>query len=63
MPTSSIFTQVEITTPEQAERFLTALEESEKAQANKKERTTPAIHIMRNKDEVRKLMAKRVPNL
>lgn len=60
MATSSIFTQVEITDAQAAERFVTALEESEKAQARKK-RTAPVIPIVRDKDEIRKLMAQRFP--
>lgn len=60
MATSSIFAQVKITEPEQVERFVTALEESEKAQAKKK-RTAPAIPIMRDVNDIRKLMAKRFP--
>lgn len=60
MATSSIFAQVEINDAQAAERFITALEESEKAQAKKK-RTAPAIPIVRDKDEIRRLMAQRFP--
>lgn len=60
MATSSIFAHVEITDQKKAERFINALEESEKAQAKKK-RTAPAIPVMRNADDIRKLMAKRFP--
>lgn len=60
MATSSIFAQVKITEPEQVEKFVAALEESERAQAKKK-RTAPAIPVMRDVSEIRKLMAKRFP--
>lgn len=60
MATSSIFAQVKITEPEQVEKFVAALEDSEKAQAKKK-RIAPAIPIMRDINEIRKLMAKRFP--
>ena len=60
MATSSIFAHVEITEPKKAERFVTAIEESEKAQAMKK-RTAPTISVMRDADDIRRLMAKRFP--
>jgi len=59
MATSSIFVQVEINDTESAERFLTVLEESEKASLLKKERTTPKIPVVRDLDEIRKLMSQR----
>ncbi len=40
MATSSIFAQVVIDTPEAAERFINALEESEKAQQGKEKNCT-----------------------
>ncbi len=58
MATSSIFAQVEITDAKAAERFIHAIEESEKAQANKRY-AAPAIPILRDPNEIRKLMAKR----
>ncbi len=60
MATSSIFAHVEITDQKKAERFVAALEESERAQAKKK-RTAPAIPVMRDANDIRKLMAKRFP--
>ncbi len=60
MATSSIFAHVEINDPKQAERFVAALEESERAQAKKK-RTAPAIPVMKDADAIRRLMAKRFP--
>ncbi len=60
MATSSIFAQVEITDAQSAEQFITALEESEKAQAKRK-RVEPAIPIVRDKDAIRRLMEKRFP--
>lgn len=60
MATSSIFAHIEIADSKKAERFVTALEESEKAQAKKK-RTAPVIPVMRDANDIRKLMAKRFP--
>ena len=57
MATSSIFAQIKITDPEKAEAFVRALEESEKEQANRKP-TTSSITILRDLDEIRKLMAR-----
>ena len=59
MATSSIFAQIKITDPEKAEAFVRALEESEKEQAKRKP-TTSSITILRDLDEIRKLMAKRI---
>ena len=53
-------TDIEIADSKKAERFVTALEESEKAQAKKK-RTAPVIPVMRDANDIRKLMAKRFP--
>lgn len=53
MATSSIFVNVKITDPKQVERFMDALEESEKAQINKS--STLPIPILRDLDEIRKL--------
>lgn len=58
MPTSSIFTNVVIKDAETAGRFITALEESEKAQGKKK-RTAPVIPVLKDPEEIRKLVAKR----
>ena len=59
MATSSIFAHVEITDAKKAEQFVMALEESEKAQANRK-RTAPVISVMKDANDIRKLLAKRV---
>ncbi len=58
MATSSIFAHVEITDPKKAELFVSALTESEMAQSKK--HTAPAISVMKDKDDIRKLMAKRI---
>ena len=60
MATSSIFAQVVIDTPEAAERFINALEESEKAQKAQqgKAKKELAIPILRDKDEIRAFLAK-----
>ncbi len=58
MATSSIFAQVVIDTPEAAERFINALEESEKAQKGKPPKV-PDHEILRDKDEIRKFLLKR----
>ena len=57
MATSSIFAHVKITDPKKAEMFVEALEASEKAQINKP--TAPSIPVMKDLDEIRKLVAKR----
>ncbi len=59
MATSSIFAHVEINDVKKAEQFVTALEESEKAQA-KKRRTAPVISVMKDTNDIRRLLAKRV---
>ena len=59
MATSSIFAHVEINDAKKAEQFVTALEESEKAQA-KKRRTAPVISVMKDTNDIRRLLAKRV---
>jgi len=51
MPTSSIFSNVVIKDAETAERFITALEESEKAQGKKK-RTAPVIPVLKDPEEI-----------
>ncbi|MBQ4525238.1 MAG: hypothetical protein IJA00_04085 [Bacteroidaceae bacterium] len=61
MATSSIFANIVIKDAETAEKFITALEESEKAQAKKK-RTAPIIPVLKDPDEIRKLVAKRFSN-
>ncbi len=60
MATSSIFAQVVIDTPEAAERFINALEESEKAQKAQKGKvkTGPVYEILRDKDELRAFLSK-----
>ncbi len=57
MATSSIFAQVVIDTPEAAERFINALEESEKAQMGKPKKG-PAHEILRSNDELRAFLSK-----
>ena len=59
MATSSIFSHLEINDVKKAEQFVIALEESEKAQAKKK-RTAPVISIMKDANDIRVLLAKRV---
>ena len=57
MATSSIFHNIKITDTKEVERFVTALEESEKAQINKPvPKSYPALKDL---DEIRRLMAKR----
>ena len=58
MATSSIFARVVIDTPEAAERFINALEESEKAQKGKVITESPH-QILEDKDEIRKFLLKR----
>ena len=57
MATSSIFTHVKITDPKKVEKFVDALEASEKAQVNKP--SAPSIPALKDLDEIRKLVAKR----
>lgn len=57
MATSSIFAQVKITDPKKIEMFVDALEASEKAQINKT--SAPSIPVLKDLDEIRKLVAKR----
>ena len=59
MATSSIFAHVEINDVKKAEQFVTALKESERAQA-KKQRTAPVISVMKDTNDIRSLLAKRV---
>lgn len=58
MATSSIFYNIVLKTPEEIERFLDALEESER-EAAKREKTSHTITSLRDSDEIRKLIAKR----
>lgn len=58
MATSSIFYNIVLKTPEEIERFLDALEESER-EAAKWEKTSHTITSLRDSDEIRKLIAKR----
>ncbi len=55
MATPSIFTHVKITVPKKAELFVDALEASKKAQVNKP--SAPSVSVLKNLDEIRKLMA------
>ena len=57
MATSSIFAKVEIKDPKTAERFIEALEESEKEQADAP--SVQAYPMLRDLDKIRKLVAKR----
>lgn len=57
MATSSIFAQVVIDTPEAAERFINALEESEKEQ-QKRVKTVPAYPVLTDRDEIRAFLGK-----
>lgn len=59
MATSSIFAHVEINDVKKAEQFVMALEESEKAQ-EKKQRTAPVISVMKDTNDIQRLLAKRV---
>ncbi len=55
MATSSIFANIEITDPEKVARFSKALEES--IELSKKHKPTPSgVKIVRDKDEIRKLL-------
>lgn len=58
MATSSIFTNIVIDDPQKAERFITALEASEKAKASRT-KTAHAIPVLKDIDAIRQLMAKR----
>lgn len=57
MATSSIFAHIKITDPKQVEKFVKALEESEKAQINKP--CAPPYPILKDLNEIQKLVAKR----
>ena len=58
MSTSSIFTTVKITTKEEAERFLVALEAAEKAiKFEKKE--TPNMRLVSDPNEIKRMIEKR----
>ena len=56
MATSSIFTQVKISDPKKAERFVEALESSEQT---RKKPSAPTIPILSDKKAIREWMAKR----
>ncbi len=58
MATSTIFAQIDINDRKKAASFFKALEDSEKAQSEKKQ-TAPAISVTRNKNDIKNLMAKR----
>ncbi len=57
MAISSIFANVKITDPKKVEKFVDALEASEKAQINKP--SASSIPALRDLDEIRKLVEKR----
>ena len=57
MATSSIFTNIKIKDAKTAERFVAALEESEKEKNRKS--SAQAYPILTDLDEIRKLVAKR----
>ena len=57
MATSSIFADIEIKDSRTAERFVAALEDSEKALAQN-EQTAQAYPILKDLDRIRKLVAK-----
>ena len=57
MATSTIFANIEIKDAETAERFVAALEESEKEKDRKS--SVQAYPILTDLDEIRKLVAKR----
>lgn len=58
MSTSSIFTTVKITTKEEAERFLAALEAAEKAIKVEKS-VTPNMRLVSDLKEIRQMLEKR----
>lgn len=57
MATSTIFANIKIKDAETAERFVAALEESEKEKDRKS--SAQAYHRLTDLDEIRKLVAKR----
>ncbi len=59
MATSSIFENVKLTDPEAVERFIEALEASERDAKNRPKPTAPIIPTLTDHDEIRKLMSKR----
>ncbi|MCD7813190.1 MAG: hypothetical protein LUH20_03910 [Lachnospiraceae bacterium] len=61
MATSSIFANVKITDPKKAEIFIEALDAS--ARESKREPSAPDIPILSEAEDIRKLMAKRFPNI
>lgn len=58
MPTSSIFTTIKIKTKEEAERFLAALEEAEKAIKVEKN-VTPNMRLVSDLNEIKRMLEKR----
>jgi len=62
MPTSSIFSSIVINDPEQAERFISALEASEQA-LSRKEQAASDISVTRDLNEISKLMSKQFPEM
>lgn len=59
MATSSIYTQIRITTPKEAEAFVSALDASEKESKVKRKPSAPIIPTICDPVEIRKLMGKR----
>ena len=57
IPTSSIFAHVRITDPQKVDMFVDAMEASEQAQINKP--SAQSIPVLKDLDEIRKLVAKR----
>ena len=57
MATSTIFAHVRITDPQKVDMFVDALEASEQAQINKS--SAQSIPLLKDLDEIRKLVAKR----
>lgn len=57
--TSSLFASVTITDPEKSERFIRALEASEKAAGNRPAKESVNITFLRDTDSIRKLVEKR----
>jgi len=58
MPVSSIFTNIRITDPKKAEALIDALDAS--ANEPRRKPSAPEIPILKDKDEIRKLVAKRI---
>lgn len=59
MATSSIFEQIKLTDPKVIERFIEALEASERDAMNRPKPSAPIIPTLTDHEEIRKLMSKR----